>query len=1106
MSLLDSIQRAKEKERAKQQQRGVISASSRIRQSRELAPAFNKTQKAKARHEPFVDPFTQDVARTRKTMLDQGRDRAARNAAYLVGARTALDLTGIRPTIQAFREFANADFREKDAGLGGSPEKPNLFSDLFLTDKTGEFQGPVRLSQSISQPALRKSVLEDKSPFIGAAGLIGGPVLAALDVVPGVGGGKKVLTRAAKGIATTKSAKRIDSILRGLGKTDFQERFDLVKLFRNADDEKAIAKVLSGEAPVEPKLLSSIRKSDQFTKETGEKIGTTTRVVSNKETLRNARRLIKNDGGIDAAKDNLLAKANAGGELSADEVVASKLIADALQESGRPISEFLDTIALSATRKGRAMQAFSLYGKLTPAGAIKYANDIIRRVKVAAPNSKLAKTLKITKKAEDQISEQANIVQRVIKESGEESDEFREAVAKLMTLTQQEVPPSLARKVKTIDTISLLSSVKTLERNILGNLSVAGVEAASRLPSTLVDVGASFVTGQRTTGLGSPVAAARGFVSGAKKGARDVKFGIDTRGIGTDKLELTRIPTFGKLDIEKGGIVVRRPEQENAIKRAVLEPLRFTLKQAEQALGYSLTVPDRAFFESTVQSELVNLNKIAPEWVPSEEKVKLAVQKGLRVSLQDKNRSNVVMNGLRKVLDMVGLGPKGDKFGLGQAIIKFSNVPGSLLHRFIEFSPLGLLDTASHVLNIQRTITDPRLRKWLMQREITTGAGRVITGGGIIATGSTLGALGIIKGANKPRGKEKIAEDLEGQKDYTINLSALERYIFSGLDPDEAIKQDDDTIVKYDFFSPGAPLLAMGADLQAGADVKDKSFWLGMVDVTVNSATGIFEQPVLQGVNNFIKSAQYEGGIPGAIVDSIASIPSRFVPSLLRDVRLMTDNTFRDKYTDSVAETSLNLILDRIPGFSDKLAPRTSVFGEYETLYEDDAPIANKIFNSFFNPFYTDHITADRTTKIAIAIYRESGEGGVVPRDITSRITYPGGVEFKLDNYEEALVQQIFGSSLHDVYSARFNDPNFKDKTVAEQADILMKDEKDVYDMAKYHIYAIRLGAYSNPEAPIGFYEEAIKSLRGTKKDDQQYWDNLSQSEKTTALKRYISQ
>jgi len=669
--------------------------------------------------------------------------------------------------------------------------------------------------------------------------------------------------------------------------------------------------------------------------------------ITNKDTLEVARQYIQKDK--DAALHLVMSETPATAESNA---VAQLLIKEA-NDAGKfgEAINIIEKTSQKARSQGQAIQALSMWGRLSPEGILKYADDVVKKANEAG---KITET-KLNEETAQTLVEQSNAIQGMV----EGSRERQVAIARMLDTVASQVPPSFWQKVATLQTMAQLLNPKTALRNIIGNGGFSGLENASQVLGAGIDKAASLFTKQRTMSLPSLKTQASGAKAGWKLGLEDAMKGIDTSGLGS-QFDLNPTRTFRK------GI----------------------LGKAETAMNIELRTPDRAFYQAAYDDSLRSQMKAARVTEPTEAMKEIANYDGKYRTFQDKNYLSELFSTFKQKLN-------GDKeFGAGDFIIKYPRTPASLLSRGIDYSPAGFIKTVMEAAK-------PLMGKEFDQRAFAQAFSRATVGStGLVGTGALLHRTGIISGARDQDPDVAALNDSIGLGQYKINISALKRFVLGGLDADAAKLQKGDTLATYDWFQPQALPIAMGADID-----KNGAKAQGIVGTLLNGlATGVnafAEQPVMQGLQTLVGQRDFSDGI----TKILQGVPASFVPTFLNQAKQLLDNQKRNTYSPNWTEKTANLSASKIPLLETRLQPAYDALGNKAETYQGGS---NSPLNVLANPSFVSKYSPSKEAELALNAYNQTGETKQIPTVIPKYFTITDQ-RIDLTSKEYAEMQRIVG-------------------------------------------------------------------------------------------------
>jgi hypothetical protein len=748
--------------------------------------------------------------------------------------------------------------------------------------------------------------------------------------------------------------------------TSFEDKIKRVSniaLMANLDagiGKKPGAKPALKEAPKAPKQLGfveSVRTAQVSTPELAQGVKGEYKPITNKQTYTKAQKLVESnfDEALKTAKNGKGADANATG-------IA---LIDHLQNSGR-FEEAIDLaehVAKRAKTEGQAIQALSIYSRLSPEGVLRYTQRTIDQANTARGTK-----IKLKPDAARDIVEQAKNLQKL-----PEGRSKNVATAKMLQTISDQVPSTFGQKVSSVQTMAQLLNPKTIIRNVVGNAGFGAIENAKDVVATAMDKALSVVTGQRTKSLPSLTTQAKGFMKGARLGAEDALKGIETGSAGT-QFDLPSKLVF-KSKVMRG---------------------------AEKTMNLVLKAPDRAAYTASFEESLRQQMKAKGLTQATDEILEVAHHDALYRTFQDDSAMAKVFTGIKKALNV------NKSFGVGDMVIKYPKTPGNILQRGIDYSPAGFVQSVYE-------LSKPLMGKGFNQKQFVESTSRALTGtAGLVGTGVLLHKLGIISGKREKDNDIASLQQDTGLGQYRINISALKRFALSGMNPDAAKAKQGDRIVSYDWFQPAAIGISIGANINENFGKSGENNALGQVGTILSSLGAgvdtLAEQPLVQGLT---RPFRFNESFGDAAVNTLKGVPASFVPTLLNQIKQLTDNTSRNTYDPNVVKESFNMVKNKIPGAANTLQPRVSVFGQPKETYQGGH---NNPLNVLLNPSFTSKINENPEAKMVLDIYRNSGETQQAPRVISTTQKVNGQnkkltpIEMKkLQEYDGKVTKAYFG-------------------------------------------------------------------------------------------------
>lgn len=602
--------------------------------------------------------------------------------------------------------------------------------------------------------------------------------------------------------------------------------------------------------------------------------------ITNRETLNKANTIVETD----AVKARELFDAPSKGISAYDVALGESLIVKAIKDGDSiGANKLIADLAEKLTTAGQAVQAASIFKRLTPEGMLLYAQrvvnsankDLLNRLGLNAPK------VELTAADSKFITDTMTRVQKL-----GDGDEKNVAMAQVMKLISEKVPATLTDKIKALQRISLLLNPKTMTRNILGNTVFGAIDNASNVVATPIDMLTSkLLKTPRTTTLPSIPGQLKSMAEGVKLTARDAKLGIDTYHT------KTQYEFSGKRNFNNAAL--------NKLDRATIVGLK---------------VGDTPFHKAAYDDVLRQQLKLAKTDKPTQAMKDQAQSIADQRTYQDVNDMTeafkMVQKALNKVSSAVGLGNA--EFGLGNFVTPFVKTPANILKRAIEYSPVGITTAIKEATKKGKGTFD--------QKAFVDSISRSVTGTALIMAGYDLAKRGIITGS--------------GNKDKDV--AAFER----GLGKNDYAYKYGDQLYTYDWMQPGSMALAIGADVYIkGKDRKQAENVV--IDAVKSGGETLFKQSLLQGVTRFMSGYSPMDNVATTAINA----PTQFIPTISKQISQLKDPLQRTTYAPTKLETGGNLLKARIPGITESLEPKINTSGEKVQTFQGNNSVANIFFN-----------------------------------------------------------------------------------------------------------------------------------------------------------------
>lgn len=645
------------------------------------------------------------------------------------------------------------------------------------------------------------------------------------------------------------------------------------------------------------------------------------------------------------------------------------------------------------------------------------------------------------------------------------------ALNQMDQIAQDYLKPSIGKQISTFQTISHLLNLRTGNRNVASNqvFDVIGGTIRNDV-AMLPDAILGTISGRRVVGFQKSWAS-KAKRSGAREGLRRswIEASLD-------------IAPDAANSRDKYG-TSRRTWKMTGNRGAQV------MSTVEKALGFELNVTDEFHKGSVVGETLESLARAVERGdITQAEAEAWAREEALYRSFQDDTFVGSTLGNIKNLFNTVGVGKSGKKmgkldikeFGLGDLVQKYTQVPGALITRAIEFSPTGYLkaiyntaqfvkafksekvkaqaaetaaaraeanpDRARQVRQAFRAKTEAeqaRVETNRLQRKAALAFGQATTGTGIIAAFAMLAAKGLLKRADDEDDADaKALKASEGISGTQLNLSALDRWI-KGESPDW--KTGDD-LMSVEFLEPLNSLMTIGA--LVAKDNVDASFWEKVGNYGGDSMEALYQSileiPTMQTIQTVQSTVQYhdeDGALPlwAEIPFEVArGSVTGFIPSPLRQAAQASDEVYRETYGDkNIWNQTKSSVQNSMPGARNQLDPKLDNFGQAKKLEST----ARNVLNAFVNPGSLRTYRQSTVSKELDRVYTATDDANIYPdrnAPYTTSYTKDGKKkDFELTADERQAYQRSRGQTTYRLMQDVMNDPVYKHLSAEDRGEVL---------------------------------------------------------------------
>ncbi len=735
--------------------------------------------------------------------------------------------------------------------------------------------------------------------------------------------------------------------------------------------------------------------------------------ISNKESLDVANKRISDN--LEAAVDYVKNTPRTSAEKTA---TAIQLI-NKFQNEGNPYRavEIAESISEQLTKAGQMIQAASIYSRLSPEGILLTAQRRINKLNQSRWLKGIGKDYALSPEDAENLKKLAEDMQNLT------GDAKIEASQELQAALQALGKSGIDRKIESAQTIGHLLNPRTVIRNTVGNELFYRLERINKYVATPIDWARSAITGSERT-VTFRTAGQDGYWEGFLKGVKAGWKGVNPQGLST-QYDLISHAFKGKWN-----------------------PLTYM----EKALGATLKGFDYAAYNRAVNKTLGEMaelrvmneslkgatkKEMITKYVDDSSKnlLDIADQYGKYVTFQD---SNLLSKGLSAVKRGLNLGKE---FGAGSIIVKYPRTPGALIMRGMEYSPAGVLKSAYE-------LAKPILKGGNIDtREVTLSLSRAITGSlGFTGLGWFLAENEVITGKTTKDSDVNAMQRDTGGGSYKVNVSAILRWVKSGFDTQTLQTQYNDTLVSYDWMQPIAMSISFGANMNQNYK-EGRSLGENAPSVISSSLEGaldtIAQQPVLQGILRVMQG--YSLG--QNFVNTLQQIPASFVPTLVNQIRQISDNTGRNTYDPNVFYEAMNMVKNKIPGLEKTLPEAYTTLGKEKQISQKPS-----WFNAFFNPANVTEFKPSPIQEEILRIYDVTGEKLHFPRVVDKSVTY-NGQKIELSGKQYSEYQKLLGKKTEELFTQVMDLPKYESTDDGIKVNWLQQVITMANDQAKYELF-----------------------------------------------------
>lgn len=594
-------------------------------------------------------------------------------------------------------------------------------------------------------------------------------------------------------------------------------------------------------------------------------------------------------------------------------------------------------------------------------------------------------------------------------ERAETAKERNAVISEIQQNVADQIPSTLLDKWTALRYTNMLGNLKTNVRNVAGNVGSAAIYRMKDTIATGIEAITSKTMGTNRT---KSFTVDKGTLDLAKQDFDNYRGTISAGGKYGDRMSASSEFAQGVMDKR------RIFKSDNKILDTVMKPMELYRRGTNWMMNNQY-FGDEAFSKAAYSRALagyLKANNVTAEsfqeMLEMERPPKIlndartyAIRQAQEATFHDNST-------LAKVLSKV----QKDTGFIGQGLIPFTKTPANVLTRAVEFSPLGIVDTAVKAAKLANGDVN------ITGNDVIDSLSKTITGTGLFALGAALQDLGILT-AGPDDDEEKAAFDtLNGKQPYSIRLPGGESYTF-------------------DWFTPGSMPMFMGAELWDTVSEKDGNLTIADLESVFTSiGDPLIQMSMLQGLNNSLDNIKYADDNLGQFVlnASVAYLTQGLSNTLLGQIERSTEENRMTTYIDKDSGTpewiqrTAGKLSQKIPGWDYQQMEYRDAWGQPDQneggiLYETLSP---------------GYLSKEKESAVSDELYRlreVTGEN-VFPERVKDTIQYTdttGTVhtDYQLNPEELTRMQEVQGQTQARIISAMIDSPDYSAMSDSQKAE-----------------------------------------------------------------------
>ena len=706
----------------------------------------------------------------------------------------------------------------------------------------------------------------------------------------------------------------------------------------------------------------------------------------------------------------------------------------------------------------------------------------------SSPNFNELATSKLFKT--DRISIRDDLAEKFL---NAETDADRDAVIdEIYRDVASKIPSTLSEKFTAMRYLNMLGNFKTIFRNYGGNAIMYGVRSGRvKLESALQNAVYALSKGRtdRTTTFFRDKdlykEALRDFESVKAEASGEQKYSVYSK----------RLPTAiqnYRTIFKNNGTWGTEPDSNVVAKglRKASDVALSGLEAARKATSWAMETGDLFFLKRVYADSMARYLKA--KGVTAEQFANGTVDQNLldeARSYSIKEAQEATFRDKNQFSDMIAdIGFRDDnnkyKRAANAAIhgtLPFRRTPANVLVRGVEYSPVGLLDTAVKSVKAAKKTTDADGNIEVTGTDVINSLSKALTGTGLFLLGRALFKHGLLTAGEDEDDKQNALDRMQGKQAYSIHIPGVGYYSF-------------------DWASPAAMPLFMGAEL-AKAEEETGLNADGIMKAVAGSSNVLLNMSMLQGVNDQFDNVKYsEYPLVDIAVNSLTNYLTQGLTSTLggqieramEDVR-MTTYTDKNLPIPTDFQYLLGKASARTPGIDYQQIRYTDEFGEEDP----SGPLPLRVFENFISPGYISPEKKSSVVDEAQRLYQEPDDGSVVPKRADKSIKV-GEETINLSAEQYDMYNRTRGQTANQILEALIALPSYQSMSDDQKREAFQSVYEYATDVAKMEVSDFKPDGKTakilNSGVPADLY--MVYSATADANGD----DNVSQVESAAAL------